>query len=129
MFKWAIIVVSTIVLLTALAIGYLVWRFDKDSCQNSIQREVASPDGVYKAIVFGRECGAETGFSTQVSILSASNAMLPNQPGNTLKFNGHNVPISVVWISGNEVSISGSGSKASYSVKTIKNKVAIHLVR
>ncbi|MEO8365711.1 MAG: hypothetical protein ABI538_05835 [Pseudoxanthomonas sp.] len=44
-------------------------------CANDILAEVPSPDGAYKAIMFQRDCGATTGFSTQVSVLRSSRAL------------------------------------------------------
>ena len=40
-----------------------------DPCQNSIVQRSPSPDGIYTAILFQRDCGTTTGFSTQISIL------------------------------------------------------------
>ena len=40
-----------------------------DACSNEIVARVASPDGEREAVMFQRDCGATTGFSTQVSIL------------------------------------------------------------
>jgi hypothetical protein len=52
-----------------------------DMCGNTVLRTVPSPDGRLKAVVFERDCGATTGFSTQVSVLG-SNDKLPNEAGN-----------------------------------------------
>jgi hypothetical protein len=41
------------------------------ACGNQLYQEVLSPDNKYKAVVFQRDCGATTGFSTRVSILRA----------------------------------------------------------
>jgi hypothetical protein len=38
-------------------------------CGNSIQLRVPSPDGEYEAVQFTRDCGATTGYSTQVSVV------------------------------------------------------------
>ena len=38
-------------------------------CANTVLGDVASPDGRRHAVVFERDCGATTGFSTQVSVL------------------------------------------------------------
>ena len=38
-------------------------------CDNEVLSDVASPDAQKHVVVFGRSCGATTGFSTQVSIL------------------------------------------------------------
>jgi hypothetical protein len=42
-----------------------------DACGNTIVSRVSSPDGRHDAAMFQRDCGATTGFSTQVSILNA----------------------------------------------------------
>lgn len=43
-----------------------------DVCQNTAISSSASPDGHRQAVVFLRDCGATTDFSTQVSILRDS---------------------------------------------------------
>jgi hypothetical protein len=50
-------------------------------CGNDVVREVRAPNGRMKAVVFERDCGSTTGFSTQISLLS-SNKSLPNEIGN-----------------------------------------------
>ena len=43
---------------------------DLGDCTNKILQDVPSPDGRRHAVIFDRECGATTGFSTQVSVLT-----------------------------------------------------------
>jgi hypothetical protein len=50
-------------------------------CANEQLSEHPSPDGKLTAVVFERDCGAATGFSTQASLLRAGEP-LPNQSGN-----------------------------------------------
>ncbi len=50
-------------------------------CANQILQEIPSPDKKFKAVVFQRDCGATTGFSTQVSIIKADDK-LSNAAGN-----------------------------------------------
>ena len=50
-------------------------------CGSELLNELWSPDGKLKAAVFQRDCGATTGFSTQVYILRASDE-LQNENGN-----------------------------------------------
>jgi len=50
-------------------------------CGNDVLAEHASPDGRWKAVVFQRDCGATTDFSTQVSVIRASRG-IRNSPGN-----------------------------------------------
>lgn len=64
-------------------------------CGNTISQTVLSPDGQLKAVVFQRECGATTGFSTQISVLAADET-LPDWGGNVFVENKGD-PIKVVW--------------------------------
>lgn len=50
-------------------------------CGNAPFAEVLSPAGNLKAVVFERDCGATTRFSTQVSVIKATNT-LQNEGGN-----------------------------------------------
>ena len=40
-----------------------------DSCAKDEIASVLSPDGRHRAVLFERDCGATTGFSTQISVL------------------------------------------------------------
>jgi hypothetical protein len=44
----------------------------ESDCRNQILQDLPSPDGRRHAVVFARDCGATTGFSTQLSILTAA---------------------------------------------------------
>jgi hypothetical protein len=57
-------------------------------CGNYIHREYNSPDSTLKAVVFQRDCGATTGFSTQISILAFTEE-LQNIEGNIYIIKGH----------------------------------------
>jgi hypothetical protein len=69
---------ATFVVLAGVGVYFL---FDGSPCGNELLAEAASPDGSLKAIVFQRDCGAATGFSTQVSVIKAL-ATLENSSGN-----------------------------------------------
>ncbi|MDO9472477.1 MAG: hypothetical protein Q7J28_05430 [Caulobacter sp.] len=49
-------------------------------CRNTVVSTARSPDGRLDAVLFERNCGATTGFSTQVSIMSVGE--LPEVSGN-----------------------------------------------
>lgn len=51
------------------------------ACINEPLQEIPSPDGLRRIIVFQRDCGATTGFSTQTSLLSAGQS-LDDESGN-----------------------------------------------
>lgn len=80
-------------------------------CGNEIFQEVYSPNNEYKAVVFQRDCGATTDFSTQISILKAS-AKLPDKSGNIFSMDGHPdwTKVKVNWETNRLVSISYSGN-------------------
>lgn len=90
-----------------------------DLCGNQVAQEVSSPTRNYRAIVFERDCGATTGFSTQVSILPA-NKKLKNEPGNIFAAEGdrHGVPLDshgamglkVEWKGDHELRIGSPGA-------------------
>ena len=58
-------------------------------------------------MVFNRDCGATTGFSTQVSVVPADE-VLPNGGGNALVLDG-TVPLQVHWQTETTLSVSGIG--------------------
>lgn len=73
----------------AIISGYLVlYVAFSDMCENDLAAESESPDKQYKAVIFQRDCGATTGFSTQISILG-TNEELGNESGNILTADGH----------------------------------------
>jgi len=96
-------------------------------CQNEIISQVQSPNGLLNAIVFQRDCGSTTGFSTQVSILDQSEA-LADSSGNIFTVDddhgkatsGPNggPKVLVRWLSNNEIEIS-SDSNARVFLKEI----------
>ncbi len=75
--KWTFIILGVLVVV---AIGGLYYLFSS-MCANQVLSETTSPDGKYKAIVFERDCGASTDFSTQVSIIP-SHSSIGNTSGN-----------------------------------------------
>jgi hypothetical protein len=52
-----------------------------DACQNTVASRSLAPDGALAAVLFQRDCGATTGFSTQISILRPDDQ--PTGGGNT----------------------------------------------
>ncbi|MCW3846421.1 hypothetical protein OF829_04160 [Sphingomonas sp. LB-2] len=51
-----------------------------DDCADTVAARALSPDGKREAVLFDRNCGATTGFSTQISVLPAGAA--PSGTGN-----------------------------------------------
>ncbi|TQK11989.1 hypothetical protein FBX97_1941 [Herbaspirillum sp. SJZ107] len=84
-----------------------------DPCENETSQTVISPSGKLKAVVFNRSCGATTGFSTQVSVIPASES-LPDEGGNTLVLGG-TVPLTVAWRSDASLNLSGLGAASVFN--------------
>jgi hypothetical protein len=76
-------------------------------CTNFYVSRTASPDGKRFAVLFERDCGATTDFSTQLSVLPASNPV-PEGAGNVFGadsnggraplLRGHVVEVRVTWV-------------------------------
>lgn len=64
------------------AFGLMLSSLSSGMCANTILTEVMSPDRERRAVVFQRDCGATTGFSTQVSILRAGDSLPDDDGGN-----------------------------------------------
>ena len=107
------IIAAVVVALIALAIGAFLY-LAPDACGNEVLSEVVAPGGRLKAVVFERDCGATTGFSTQVSILPVAEA-LPNKAGNVLVVDddhgkapsgpGGGPALRVSWLSDHQIRI------------------------
>jgi hypothetical protein len=78
------IILSTI-LLSSLGFSIFSWwinsAFD-DMCANSLISETPSPNKQMKAVIYERNCGATTGFSTQVSVLPINRVLPRSKSGN-----------------------------------------------
>jgi hypothetical protein len=83
-------------------------------CGNELLKERPSPDGKMKAIVFQRDCGATTGFSTQVSVIS-KDEKLSGEGGNVFAADtnhgeapsgqGGGPAVEVSWLNENQLLI------------------------
>lgn len=102
-----------------LHIKALMWRFVglatgllagcADPCANEISQTVLSPSGQFAAVVFNRNCGATTGFNTQVSIVTSGT--VPGEGGNVFIANG-SIGLSLQWRGDAELRIAGMGRAA-----------------
>jgi hypothetical protein len=92
-------------------------------CGNEVVASVSSPSGAYKAVVFTRDCGATTGWSTQVSVLRGSE-QLPNEGGNTLVLEGKS-PVQVTWKSESALSLSGTSGGRLFKQERVVHGIAI----
>ena len=128
MWKKIVITLGVLIVGVPLVIGGLLIYATRDMCGNEMYAEELSPDKKYKAVIFQRDCGATTGFSTQISIIGA-NDELENESGTIFIIDGHPDSVSpeIRWLSNAELSIekilNGSEYKAEKSwgfLSTIK---------
>jgi hypothetical protein len=98
-------------------------------CGNDEVLRVSSPDAKLEAVVFQRDCGATTGFSTQISIV-AKGTSLPNSGGNVyVADTDHGKAPSAKW-GGPEVDVLWTGQRTVKVVthpnaRVFHNKTAI----
>ena len=100
-----------------------------DLCANQIDQQVYSPERTLKAVVFQRDCGATTGFSTHVSILPADDTLGNEVAGNLYVANGHPSESKLVlqWRSETSLMISGYQHDAIKQENTVEGvKVSFH---
>ena len=107
-----------LVTVVSVAVGVVVWRVAPSSaaglCANRVLRTIPALDGASRAVIFERDCGATTGFSTQVAVL-ATDAPLPDTAGNAfIADDDHGraptdsrgaLPLEVLWRSADTLEI------------------------
>lgn len=91
-------------------------------CGNKVTARVSSPDGHMDAVVFTRDCGATTVFSTQLSVVSSG--QLPEGSGNLLVLDG-SAPLKLSWSSSDSLSVSGLGQAKVFHEATQLNGVEV----
>jgi hypothetical protein len=96
-------------------------------CHNTIQKEVDSPDSTQKIVIFTRNCGATTAYSTQISILDKAEE-LPNSFGNAFA-SEFSDPVHATWIDSKHVEVAyGSGGRIAFK-NTDVSGVAIKYIQ
>jgi hypothetical protein len=111
-------IIASLIVLTIVGLVGLFIYFAGEMCENQIYKEYLSPDKSLKAVVFQRDCGATTGFSTQISILN-SDENLDNKNGNIFAIKGHPDEVAPVlnWTSKNVLNIQYSLNGNEYTTK------------
>ncbi len=105
------------VVLALLVIGYAFIEYTFSGwgqCANTIFETSSSPGGTHQVVVFQRDCGATTGFSTQVSILDAG-ISLPDGVGNVYIASGHpkDSQLEITWPTNSKLIIKNADPAAS----------------
>ncbi len=84
----------------------LVSLYGCNLCENEISLTKVSPSGKFQAVSFFRNCGATSGFNTQISIIPTE-SNLPND-GDNIFIIDNDIQLSINWISNNTILISGN---------------------
>jgi hypothetical protein len=94
-------------------------------CGNEIYKTFESPDKKLKAVIFQRDCGATTGYSTQISIIKNSRK-LPNKAGNIFTTDGRPEEnhIAITWLADRKIELQEHTTKF-YCKETSMNGVEI----
>lgn len=87
-------------------------------CGNEVLQQVVSPNKTHVAFIFQRDCGATTGFSTQVSIFPAGKNLTDDEAGNVFDCDtnygkapsgaGGGPEVNIEWTSNNQMKMSYS---------------------
>ena len=75
-------------------------------CKNNIIKSSDSPDKFWKVVLFERDCGATTDYSSQVSLLSAG-ATLEDEAGNIFIAESRSEGYALTWTDTKSILISG----------------------
>lgn len=88
-------------------------------CKNTIIKTSNNPENKLVAILFERNCGATTGYSTQVSILRTGDD-LSNEGGNVYIADGYPKHNGLFWLNNETLRISGAKNSTYKKLRTLK---------
>jgi hypothetical protein len=74
------------------------------TCGNTVVSESPSPDSALRAVVFERNCGATTAFTTHVSVLE-NGVTLPDSVGNVFVADEYRIQTAARWSSPGTIEI------------------------
>ena len=108
---------------------------DCDMCRNSVMRQIKSPDRQYQAVIFERDCGATSDFSTQISIIRADKSLRQNEVGNIFRADSDHgavpvdakglIAVDVQWVDKRTLSIAYPAKARVFSHEPTAGDVAV----
>ena len=98
-----------------------------DPCGNSVLLELPSPDKQWTAVLFERDCGATTSYSTQVSLVSRERT-LPSEAGNIFVSREQLEHPGIAWLSRSELEVSGIRRLSASTAVTSLDGISIRYV-
>lgn len=91
------------------------YYFVSGMCANTVITSSTSPNGKWKVVLFERNCGATTAFSSQISLLE-SDEELTNEAGNIYIAEGYPKGYTLNWESNASVNIGGTSATSNKKV-------------
>lgn len=114
---------ASITTIALLLLAFAFFYASGNLCRNDQVTEEVSSDRQLKVVVFRRDCGATTGYSTQISVLRAD-PTLPNSSGNVLIVAGEQA-VTARWSDRRQVDISALGVAKVFKRETEAGNVKI----
>jgi hypothetical protein len=99
---WGLPLLMLVILIVAIA---RFFASDFWECENQLLQTATSPDGVFKAVVFLRDCGATTGFNRQVAILRSSERLPKHAAIHSFLAIEDNPKIELIWRTSRELHV------------------------
>ncbi len=93
-----------------------------EPCENRIIQSVFSPNKKYKVVLFQRDCGATTSFSSQISLLKSKEKL--EDSGNIYIAKGYPKNFTIEWQDNNHIIITLPKQKV-YKIKKELNSIVI----
>lgn len=122
----------TVLLLFVVAL-FFIFRPDQ-MCENRLIQEDFSPNKKLKTMTFSVDCGATTGFSTQISIVNSDYELEKSDKGNIFiadsdhgkaNSNGEIIQLKAKWIDNETLQIEYAKNARIFKNKTSKKGVRI----
>jgi hypothetical protein len=101
-----------VIVLLMFGAGYY---FVSSMCANTVVTSSTSPNGKWKVVLFERNCGATTGFSSQISLMKLDEE-LSNEAGNIYIAEGYPKGYTLNWKSDVSVKIDGASANSNKKV-------------
>ena len=118
---------------------YMISPFSaEDMCGNKIIRTELSPNKKHKIVIFWRDCGATTDFSTQVSILKVDEK-LENESGNIFSADSEHgkaktdenniIAINSKWLNNDKVIITYDKNARIFKTENLLDEIEIEYMK
>lgn len=95
----------------------------RDQCDNELIRRSISPNGLLSAELFSRNCGATTGFNTQLLIVRIRD--LPSDEAGDFLIADGQLPITLRWLSETRLSVAGAGGSGTFKQESEANGLTV----